>query len=111
MTTIDLTEGLEASRYEGETDTWRTRDGWVLAIQTRPGRLAGRFKFGFVGPDGACRREHMGPVLPGPYAYGFPLASCIAANPEHGTWGEMRRNKAAGTERDAEIGDVVVFRG
>lgn len=112
MTAIDLTEGLEPSRtFSDQPDHWATRDGWVLDITTRPNGVPGRFKFGFVGPDGECRRQHMGPVLPGPYAYGFPLAGVIAANPEHGTWGEMRRNKAAGTEIEAAIGDEVVFRG
>jgi hypothetical protein len=112
MTTIDLTEALYRTEdYESAYGGWRTRDGHVLAIATRAGRVPGRFVFGFVGPDGACRRETGGPVLPGPYAYGVPLSSCLAANPEHGTWGEIRRNKAAGTERDAAIGDTVVFRG
>lgn len=110
MTVIDLTAGLEPSRY-GEPDTWSTRDGWVLDIVTRPGRLPGRFAFGFVGPDGSCRREYQGPVLPGPYAYGFGLAVAITADPEMSTGAERRRNRAAGTEIDAKIGDEVVFRG
>jgi len=112
MADIDVTAGLAPSTYDHEPDHYRTRDGYVLDIVTRRGRaLPSRFKFGFVGPDGECRRVTGGPILPGPYAYGYPLSVAITANPEHGTGAEMRRNRAAGTEVDAAIGDVVVFRG
>lgn len=103
----DVTAMLTPSRYT-ETDTWGTEA--VLTINFG-GRTPHRFGLGFVGPDGECRREYQGPILSGPYAFAYGLAVVLAANPEHGTGAEMRRAREAGLVIDAQLGDVLVFRG
>jgi hypothetical protein len=40
------------------------------------------------------RQVHGGPMVPGPWAYTYGLATCICANPENGTYGEMKRLRA-----------------
>jgi hypothetical protein len=52
-----------------------------------------------------CRREFEGPILPGPYYFMNEHCIALTANPEHGTWGDMRRAEAAGLVREIAIGD------
>jgi hypothetical protein len=70
----------------------------------------GRHSISFTDAASESRRVEGGPKVPGPHAEASGKSSCIAANPEHGTWGEIQRNKAAGAEISAELGDeLVVF--
>lgn len=79
----------------------------VLAINTgRRGRRE-RHKVGYVDATGTCRRVFEGPILPGPYAFAFGLATVI--DNHGGTGAEADRNRAAGTEYDVEPGDRLVL--
>jgi hypothetical protein len=44
------------------------------------GRLT-NFAVNFLSADGECRREHGGPMVPGPYASGTALPTVISAHP------------------------------
>lgn len=70
-----------------------------------------RFGIGGVPAGHVGRQVTQGPLVPGPWAFTFGLASVIAANPEHGTYGEIKRNLAAGREHTVEEGDRIVFDG
>jgi len=41
------------------------------------------------------RKVHGGPLEPGPWAYTYGLATCLCSDPEQGTYGEMKRLRAA----------------
>lgn len=78
----------------------------VLAVNT--GRAyRERHKVGYVDETGTCRRVFEGPILPGPYAFAFGLATVI--DNHGGTAAEADRNRAAGTEYDVEHGDRLVL--
>jgi len=70
-----------------------------------------RFGLGGVIRGAHGRRETNGDLVSGPWAYTYGLGTCIAANPEHGTFGEIKRNLAAGREHVVEEGDQIVFDG
>jgi hypothetical protein len=70
-----------------------------------------RFGIGGVPRGQSGRKVFQGPLVEGPWAFAFGLCSVIAANPERGTWGEIRRNKEAGIEHDVHEGDELVFDG
>ena len=65
------------------------------------------FGLGYVGPDGECRREHGGPIVPGPYAYAYGL--CGVIDNHGGTGAEIARERAAGQVLEVEPGDVLVL--
>lgn len=65
-----------------------------------------RMQFFYRGPHDLARREMYQPERPGPYVYGIALAGVIAANPEHGTYGEVKRNRAEHREFDVHEGDL-----
>lgn len=96
---------VTASRYSDQVDTWVTPDFTddVTKIRLRSrhqGRVCTWTVF-YVGPDGECRREYQGPVLPGPYAALIPEASCISAT-------RLPGDRAATV--DLAEGDLVVIR-
>lgn len=92
----------QASRYPG--DTCRTTDQVIVF---------GGKRFKFVStPEGAeSRIVHQGPMVPGPHVQAFELASTLAANPEHGTWGEMKRLREAGKVHEVQVGDELSIDG
>jgi hypothetical protein len=92
--------GLKPVRYKA-TDQWDTDA--VLCLAGR------RFGLGFVGPQGTSRREYGGPIVPGPYAYTFGLATVLAADPAQGTGAEMGRLRHLGMVIDARPGELLVF--
>jgi hypothetical protein len=99
-----ITPVLRPSIYDNEHGKWDA----VLVI-TRPG-LRGtkyRFQIGYVDPTGSCRREYQGEILPGPYAYAYGLATCIASDPRMGTAAEVAANEARGLEVAVEDGDII----
>jgi hypothetical protein len=98
---------LDPSRYE-RRDTWTSPN--VLRIVCRYLGHETRFGIGYVGRNGACRREQDGPILPGPYAYLIPLPVVIAAH-DGGTAAESARLAAAGIEWDAADGDELIIGG
>ena len=63
----------------------------------------------FIPKGSEGRRVYQGPMEPGPFADPFGLATCIAANPEHGTYGEMRRKAARAMVHEVQAGDRVVL--
>jgi hypothetical protein len=97
---------LDPSRHDGR-DTWSSPN--VLRIMSRYAGHEVRVGIGYVGPAGQCRREHGGPVLPGPYAYLFPLPTVIAA--DGGTSAESAQLRTDGTEWDATEGDELLIGG
>lgn len=97
--------GLVPSRYN-HTDTWETPAILTVDLGSGP---AYRFGLGFVGADGECRRTTGGPMLAGPYAYAYGLATVI--DNYGGSARELDEARTAGRVIDARIGDVLVFRG
>jgi hypothetical protein len=86
-----------------------TLDGVEPAVDL--GASHGRHSVSFTDPASSSRRVTMGPMLPGPHAEASGKSSVMAANPEHGTWGEIHRNEAAGAEIHAKFGDELVIFG
>ena len=70
-----------------------------------------RFGLAAIPRGKSGRKVFQGPLVPGPWAFAFGLSSVIAANPEHGTYGDIRRNKAAGLEHEVEAADLIRFDG
>ena len=72
-----------------------------------------RFRLGiFVVAEGdEARKDFGGPMVPGPWAGTFGLATCMAANPAHGTGAEIARNKEAGIEHTVKTGDELEIDG
>jgi len=67
------------------------------------------FAVGCVREGESGRQEHQGPLVPGPWAYAFPLCSVI--DNYGGTGAEIARERAAGNVIDAKLGDVLVVDG
>lgn len=80
-----VTANLVASRDADEVDHWDSKAAytggegdWVeYSVRVRGSRV--RHTVMYVGPDGTCRREQGGPIVPGPYGALIPQASVIAA--------------------------------
>ncbi len=67
-----------------------------------------RFKLGYFDPQGECRREFEGPILPGPYAFLVALSVII----DCGLSAEqIAAGQLAGTEFEVNEGDVLDFDG
>ena len=83
------THNANLVRYTEASDYWVSADGfnrhengqWIeYTMKSRYiGRMV-RFSVLYVGPEGEARREHGGPVLPGPYAALIPQATIISAH-------------------------------
>jgi len=73
----------------------------------------GRYRLGIGSvPRGAEGRQvHEGPMVPGPWAYTYGLATVMAANPVHGTGAEMRRKAAENKVHHVATGDQVSIDG
>ena len=82
-----VTANLVPSRYEDERDQWDSRSQysggegpWIeYSVRSRSSRV--KHTVMYVGPDGACRREHGGAVLPGPYGALIAQGTMIASHP------------------------------
>lgn len=83
----------------------------VLDFGLRSGVANARNFVYFCPPDLAQRREFQGPKVQGPWATLSGLAGCISADPETGTYGEIKRNKAANREHDVAVGDRIFVQG
>jgi hypothetical protein len=94
-TALDITPG----RYrKGEYDSPN-----VLRVYSAYARSHVRLGIGYISPDGEGRQVFQGPMVPGPWAYTYPLA--VVIDNYGGTAAEAAANKAAGLERDAKVGD------
>lgn len=75
------------------------------------GRIPGRFGVGAVPSGQSARQVDRGPLVEGPWAYTFPLCTVIAADPDQGTFGDMRRLREAGKVHEVQDGDRVTIDG
>jgi hypothetical protein len=97
ITTTETTYAGESGHFTSEM---------VATVVRKDGTWA---RFGLGGWTAAAkgRLETGGPMVAGPYAYGFGLASCI--DNHGGTAAERQRKLAAGTEFDVAEGDILEF--
>lgn len=79
----------------------------VLRIEVR-GRTV-RYGVGYVSSEGVGRRTFGGPLVAGPWAYTFGLATVIDTH--GGTGREVRANTLAGREHSVSVGDFVKIAG
>ena len=104
-TIIDI---VLAERRPGDRDIPGVSEGTRVSntvLRFAKGRSYSRNKISWTPADGCSRREFQGPILPGPYAAPFGLATVI--DNYGGTGAEIRRNEAAGLEHLVEEGDLV----
>lgn len=83
------------------------RDGVVVTVEGEGGRLG----LGGWTVEGEGRLEQGGPMVRGPVAYLFPLATVLADNPEMSSGADMRRSRAAGRHFALRAGDLVEIAG
>lgn len=76
----------------------------VIRVNSRYARGPIRLGIGFVGRHEVGRQIYQGPLVPGPWAYTFPMAVFI--DNHGGSAAERRKNIEAGLEYDVEIGDM-----
>ena len=69
--------------------------------------LTKRFGICFVAEDQEARQEFEGPLVPGPWAQTFGLATAICSDPSLNSSAESARNIAAGTEAIVADGDLI----
>lgn len=97
-----MTLTLPCTRYQVGTHI-SVKTDHVLSIRGR------RYGVGGI-PEGASgRKVHEGPLVPGPWAYLYELATVL--DNHGGTGAESTRMRAAGTEHVVAIGDAVCFDG
>lgn len=68
-----------------------------------------RFGLGYVDSTGVCRREYMGPEVPGPHGFAYGLSWAITSDPRMSTGAAIRSNEEKGIEHPVEEGDLVRF--
>ena len=108
MTTATIIEIVLADRRPGDPNILGVSEGTRVSetvLRFATGRSTSRNKISWTPADGRSRREFQGPVLPGPYAAPFGLATVI--DNYGGTGAEIRRSEAAGLEYLVEAGDRV----
>lgn len=69
---------LFASQVTAEIDA---ADFDLIEIATAGSPGSNKFGFGWTGPEDFARRTHGGPILNGPYLYGYGLSTCIHNGP------------------------------
>jgi hypothetical protein len=114
-----MTNRTDITRWMTEHDEQLTPGYWHFPYTTghgiepavNMGTSLGRHNITFTDPTGATREVTGGPLVPGPRGGAYGKSSVLAANPAHGTWGEIQRNKAAGAEISAALGDELVIFG
>lgn len=67
------------------------------------------FQVGYVPAGESARKVYQGPLVPGPWAYAYPLCSVIST--DGGTSAEMAREKAAGLLLHVALGDRIEVEG
>lgn len=72
----------------------------IIIRTTGGGAGADRFAFGFTRPEDYSRRVFKGPILSGPYLYGFGVSTCIHNGPV----------TANAPELHLEDGDIIEIR-
>lgn len=72
-------------------------------------RNSAGFMVGYISAGELARKVSFGPMVPGPWAYAFPLASVI--DNHGGTGADIARERSAGTVVYAALGDVVSVEG
>jgi hypothetical protein len=90
------------------TDTWKTdvptcggkEPATLYRMRSAYGRGDLRFTVLYIGPDGEGRREHQGPILPGPYCALIPESSVISSH-------EQPKEKVV----EVKEGDVLILNG
>jgi hypothetical protein len=90
-------------RRDRYNDPGRFEGQWTLNIRGT------RCNVGYVSPTGRARHVFQGPKLPGPYAYLVTLP--VVIDNHGGSGAEAARNRAAGTEHDAQPGDRISIDG
>lgn len=70
-----------------------------------------RYGLVFVPAGASARQEFQGPLVAGPWAHAFGLATVLTADRSMSSGAEAARNSAAGTEHVVEVGDVVMIEG
>lgn len=93
-----------------ETKVNRYGDGLTSDVMLDGGRF-GLYSVGGVGKGQSGRKVFQGKLVPGPWHYIGGMATCIAANPENGTYGDIKRAKAAGLYFMVAPGDEVEIDG
>jgi hypothetical protein len=100
------------SHYDNEAGHYKSDH--VLSVKTtvyRGTQLYARMGLGGWTKKAEGRIVYEGPMVKGPYAFTYGLASVLAANPKHGTGYESEQMKKAGTEHEVEEGDFIVMAG
>jgi hypothetical protein len=108
MTTSTIIEVVLADRPRWRDDIPGISEGTRVSttvLRFSTARSYRRYRISWTPADGCSRRVYQGPVLPGPYAAPFELATVI--DNDGGTGAEIRRNEAAGLEHFVEEGDLV----
>ena len=108
MSTSKIIEVVLADRRPGDRDIPGVCEGTRVSatvLRFATSRSFSRNMISWTPADGCSRRVYQGPVLPGPYAAPFELATVI--DNDGGTGAEIRRNEAAGLEHLVETGDLV----
>lgn len=108
MSTSKIIDVVLADRRPGDRDIPGVSEGTRVSatvLRFATSRSFSRNMISWTPADGCSRRVYQGPVLPGPYAAPFELATVI--DNDGGTGAEIRRNEAAGLEHLVEDGDLV----
>jgi hypothetical protein len=79
----------------------------TISVYSKYVRYVVRMNFGYVTPAGSARQVFQGELVPGPWAFGFPLSTVI--DNYGGTAREAENNRIIGMEFDAEIGDKFII--
>lgn len=109
MTTYPVTlEPTERYRVEGVCEGFYVSET-VITMDTRYGGSRTRMRVCYFTPDGKGRREHQGPILPGPFASMTPLP--VVIDNAGGSGAERARLQAAGLEHDVTVGDRLLIDG
>lgn len=68
-----------------------------------------RFKLGEIPHGSEDRKDHGGPMVPGPWAYAFGLGSYITSDPNRNSGADHRRKMAEGSEHLVRNGSTLRF--
>ena len=88
-------------------DERTVRTDHVIRVKGARPTASGRYRVGGVPRGASGRQVDGGPLVPGPWAYVYELASVI--DNHGGTGAESAAMRAAGTEHDLVPGDVIRF--
>jgi hypothetical protein len=104
----DMIAGHEVCELPIDRRDDRTvRTDHVIRVKGARPTSSGRYRVGGVPRGVSGRQIDGGPLVPGPWAYVYELASVI--DNHGGTGAESARMRASGTEHDLVPGDVIRF--